>query len=197
MIQRVGRRARAEVELRLDPVRYFRGQGFQIGERCRLIGATYGMLGTEPSLVTIGEHVTVSVDVLFITHDGGVWVLRDRLGPVDVFGPITIGDNAFIGARSVLLPGVTIGRGSLVGAGSVVTRSVPDDMVVAGSPARIVATTAEYEERLRPYLHHTADLASPAKQAYLRSVDPSSLVRRAPLERRVPSWPSLTDGGPR
>jgi len=139
------------------------------------------MLGTEPSLVTIGNHVTISVDVLFITHDGGVWVLRDRLGPVDVFGPITIGDNAFIGARSVLLPGVTIGRGSLVGAGAIVTRSVPEDVVVAGSPARCVTTTAEYEERLERYFHQTADLPYLAKQAYLRKVERSSLVQRDPL----------------
>jgi carbonic anhydrase/acetyltransferase-like protein (isoleucine patch superfamily) len=184
VIQRVARRAAAEVQLRLDPVRYFRRQGFRIGERCRLIHPTYGMLGTEPSLVTIGDHVTVSDGVLLVTHDGGVWVLRDRLGPVDVFGPITICDNVFVGARSVLLPGVTIGRGSLVGAGAVVTRSVPEDVVVAGSPARIVGTTSQYEERLRPFFHQTAGMSFPAKQEYLRAVDPSTLLQREPLPRR-------------
>lgn len=182
----VVRRAVAEVRVRRDPIGHFRKQGFQIGERCRLIRPTHGMLGTEPSLVTIGNHVTVSQDVLFVTHDGGVWVLRDRLGPVDVFGSITIGDGAFIGARSVLLPGVTIGGGSIVGAGSIVSRSVPDDVVVAGCPARVLATTAEYEERLRPHLHHTADLAADAKHEYLRTVDRSRLIQRPSLPVREP-----------
>ena len=189
VIQRIIRRTASELQIRRDPVRYFRRRGFQIGSRCRLIGATYGMLGTEPTLVTIGDHVTVSVGVLFITHDGGVWVMRDEVGPVDVFGPIKVGDGAFVGARAVLLPGITIGSRSIVGAGAVVARSVPDDVVVAGCPARVVSTTADYRDRLRPYFHQTANLPASAKHEYLRTVDPLALMHRATLPLRGPDPP--------
>lgn len=52
--------------------------------------------------------------------------------------PVTIGDNCWIGGRSVINPGVTIGNNVVVGSGSVVTKDVPDNVVVAGNPARII-----------------------------------------------------------
>ena len=54
--------------------------------------------------------------------------------------PITIEDDAFIGARSIILKGVTIGKGAVVGAGSVVSKDVPPFAVVCGNPAKIVKT---------------------------------------------------------
>lgn len=122
--------------MRRDPIGYFRGLGFQIGDGCRLIAPTHGMLGTEPALVRIGNDVTISTEVLFVTHDGAVWPLRPDVGPVDVYGRIEIADGAFVGARAILLPGIRIGRRAVVGAGAVVSRSVPDNVVVAGAPAR-------------------------------------------------------------
>jgi acetyltransferase-like isoleucine patch superfamily enzyme len=58
--------------------------------------------------------------------------------------PIEVGDLAFIGMNSMILPGVTIGPGAVVGAGSVVTRDVPADTVVAGNPATVVSDTEAY-----------------------------------------------------
>ncbi len=175
---RVSKRTIAELRLRRDAVGYFRRQGFEIGAGCRLIAPRYGMFGSEPTLVTIGHGVVISVDVLFITHDGGVLVLREEVGPVDVFGRISVQDGAFVGARAVLLPGVTIGRRSVVGAGAVVTRSVPDGVVVAGSPARVVSSLEDYRDRLRPYFHLIADQPMAMKHDYLRSLDESTLLRR-------------------
>lgn len=54
--------------------------------------------------------------------------------------PIRIGKNAFVGARALVLPGVKIGDGAVVGAGSVVTRDVPADAIVAGNPARVIGS---------------------------------------------------------
>lgn len=54
--------------------------------------------------------------------------------------PITIGEDAWIGAGVIILPGVSVGRGSLLGAGSIVTKDVPEYTVVAGNPARVLRT---------------------------------------------------------
>ena len=62
----------------------------------------------------------------------------------DVFGKVEIKDWAYIGAYSQIMPGVTIGEGALVAAGSIVTKSVPSHCVVGGNPAKIICTTDEY-----------------------------------------------------
>lgn len=178
MIRRVLRRSLAELWLRRDPVGYFRSKGFQIGEGCSLVAAACGMLGTEPTLVTLGNRVVVSLDVLFITHDGGVWVIRDEVGPMDVFGESTSGMAHSSEHAPSCCPGSRSGVVSVVGAGAVVTRSVPDDVVVAGCPARIVSTTEEYRERLRPDFHATGGLPIGTKHEYLRKLDGSGLIQR-------------------
>ena len=63
------------------------------------------------------------------------------------YGRIEIGEEAFVGTRSIIMPGGHIGKHSVVGAGSIVTKDVPDYTVVAGVPARIVCTTKEYAEK--------------------------------------------------
>ena len=77
----------------------------------------------------IGTHVSI-IDNAF--HD-----VVDRQ-QVPAPKPVVIGDNVWIGNRAIILPGVTIGDGAVVGAGSVVTRDVPDRTGVAGNPARVV-----------------------------------------------------------
>ena len=64
-------------------------------------------------------------------------------------GRVNIGDNVFIGAESVVLPGVSIGSNVIVGANSTVTKSIPDNTVVAGSPASIVCSLEEYLSKNR------------------------------------------------
>ena len=62
-------------------------------------------------------------------------------------GRVSIGDNVFIGAESVILPNVKIGSNVIVGANSTVTKDIPDGVVVAGSPARVICTLDEYLQR--------------------------------------------------
>ena len=57
--------------------------------------------------------------------------------------PIRLGDRAWVAARAIVLPGITIGAGAVVGAGSVVTRDIPEGCVAAGNPARIVREAGE------------------------------------------------------
>ena len=63
-----------------------------------------------------------------------------------VFAPVTIEDGAVIGTRSIILPGFTIGAGSVVGAGSTVTQNVPAHTVVFGAPARKIKTLTPAEK---------------------------------------------------
>ena len=83
--------------------------------------------------ITIGDDVAFASDVYVIdSNSHGVE------GRPFVQAPVRIGDGSWIGARAMVLPGVTIGRRVVVAAGAVVTRDVPDDTLVAGNPARVV-----------------------------------------------------------
>jgi acetyltransferase-like isoleucine patch superfamily enzyme len=123
-----------------------RRAGLTIPKDCRLIG--FPDFGSEPYLVTIGQHVGIAADVMFITHDGGTYVFRhlERYKKVIKYGRITILDNCIIGARVILLPGVTIGPNSVISAGSVVSRNVPPGVLAAGNPAKPVMTVHQYAE---------------------------------------------------
>ncbi len=129
--------------LLVSPEREARHLGVNIGEHC-LISTRYW--SSEPYLITIGNNVQVTDNVSFHTHGGGHCVRREH-PDFDAFGKILIEDWAYIGSWSHIMPGVTIGEGALVAAGSVVTKSVPPKTVVGGNPARIICTTEEYYER--------------------------------------------------
>lgn len=128
-------------------VQRLRRRGAKIAADCRIIGKP--SFGSEPYLVEIGRHVTISSDCMLITHDGATWVFRDqpRYQHVISYGAIRILDNCFIGARSTILPGVTIGPNAIVGAASLVNKDVPPGVVVAGNPARVICTVEEYAEK--------------------------------------------------
>lgn len=84
----------------------------------------------------------------------------------DVFGKVVIEDWAYIGAHSQIMPGVTIGEGALVAAGSIVTKSVPKHTVVAGNPARIICSTQEYAEKNLKYNVNTKGMHAGEKKKY-------------------------------
>ena len=131
----------------MPPEKEARHLGVTIGEHC-LISTRYW--SSEPYLITIGNHVQVTDCVSFHTHGGGNCI-REQHPDFDAFGKITIEDWAYIGAWSHIMPGVTIGHGALVAAGSVVTKSVPPHTVVGGNPAKVICTTEEYWERNKQY----------------------------------------------
>ena len=89
---------------------------------------------------TIGDHVMMGPDCLIYTvqHEhSSTDVPMDSQGMTPV-SPVIIGDDVWLGARVIIMPGVKIGNGVIVGAGAVVTKDVPDYSVVAGVPAKIV-----------------------------------------------------------
>jgi len=121
---------------------YFRSLGAEIGTGTRLLIRD---LGSEPYLVSIGDDTLVSSGVVTLTHDGAVWVLKDRLPKANRFDRVRIGSRCFIGARTTLLPGASVGDDTVIGAGSVVIGAIPSGVVAAGVPARVIRPLAEWE----------------------------------------------------
>lgn len=124
---------------------HFRKQGAQIGENTRIEIREFG---PEPYLVKIGNHCTIAQNVAFLVHDGATWVFTEEIPSLQKFGPIQILDNCFIGYNAVIMGNVTIGPNSIVGAGSIVTKNIPPNVVVAGNPARVICTIEEYKEKV-------------------------------------------------
>ena len=112
------------------------------------------------------------------TRMGGGNVARHIFPNFDVFGKITVEDNAYIGAAAQIMPGVTIGAGALVAAGSIVTKSVPKGMVVAGNPARVICSVDDYIKRNLPYNLNTKNLSGKDKRKYLLSLTDDRFIRK-------------------
>ena len=87
--------------------------------------------------VTIGDNVFIAPNVGLYTA-GHPLDVRQRNRYLEYAKPITIGNNVWIGGGCILLPGVTIGKNSVIGAGSVVTRPIPPNCVAVGNPCRVI-----------------------------------------------------------
>lgn len=109
------------------------------------------IIPSDPELVKFHNNVTVASDVTFITHDIADKVLNN-LGvgyfPYN-YGCIEVMDNVFIGAKTTILPNVKVGPNAIIAAGSVVTKDVPENSIVAGVPARVIGKFDEYVEKRR------------------------------------------------
>lgn len=90
--------------------------------------------------VTIGNNVTLAPRVHILAHDASTKVFLDYTRVSNV----TIGDNVFVGAGTIVLPGVSIGNNVVIGAGSIVSCDIPDNCVAVGNPARVVKSLDEY-----------------------------------------------------
>jgi acetyltransferase-like isoleucine patch superfamily enzyme len=133
-----------EVHAKIDPIGYARSIGVTIGENVHFYGMQSGMFGTEPWLITIGNNVHITSGCLFITHDGGTLILRNEVPDLEWTAPISIGNDVYIGVRSIILPGVRIGNRVIIGAGSIVHKDIPDNSVAVGVPAMVVKTVDQY-----------------------------------------------------
>lgn len=147
----------------VSPIGYARHIGVKVGQGCCLNCVNFG---SEPYLVTLGDRVAVA-EATFITHDGGIWVFRDKIKHADVMAPIKVGNNVLIGYRAIIMPGVTIGDNVVIGAGSVVTRNIPSDCVAVGVPAKPIKTRDEYYESLKDNILVIRDFKPKDKKDFL------------------------------
>lgn len=132
-----------------QPEKYAAWLGVKIGNGVRFIG--HPNWGTEPYLIKIGDHTEISFDCTFLTHDGATWIFRNRPElrekHIMKFGSIVIGNNCFIGCKSLIMPNIKIGDNVIVGAGSLVSKNIPSNEVWAGTPAKHIMTTDQYIEK--------------------------------------------------
>lgn len=94
-------------------------------------------------LLEIGDDVTMAPRVHILCHDAST---KTFLGYTKI-GRVTIGNRVFIGAETVVLPGVTIGDDVVIGANSTVTHDIPANSVAVGSPARVICSLDEYLDK--------------------------------------------------
>ena len=117
------------------------GLNFERNEKCII----------DPShcwLITIGDNVTLAPNVHILAHDAS---MKTIIGYTKI-APVTIGNNVFLGAGSIILPGVHIDNNVIVGAGSVVTHSVESNSVIAGNPAVKIYDYNDFILKHRQYL---------------------------------------------
>lgn len=112
-----------------------------IGEGCHIGHACSFTVGKE---IVIGKHCLVAADVVIADSPGHPKDPQRRLAgdppPDDSVQPVRIGDNVWIGRRAMIMPGITVGDGSIVGAGSIVTHDVAPRTVVGGNPAKVLSS---------------------------------------------------------
>lgn len=140
----------------------------QIGNKC-LIGSDVHF-GSEPYLVTIGDNVRITQGMRFITHDGGLWVVRNMYPEyehADLIKPIVVGNNVHIGIGSIIMPGVHIGDNCIIGCGAIVTKDIPDGSIAAGVPARVIEDIDTYIEKNRESYIYTKNMTAEKKREVL------------------------------
>lgn len=114
------------------------------GDDVRLTGDVN--FGSEPFLIRLGSRVTSADGVRFNTHEGALRVLRDDIPDLPLHGPISAGNDAFVGDSAFVMPNVSMEDRS-IGASSVVTHSVPTGKVWSGVPACKIHTATSTERR--------------------------------------------------
>lgn len=123
-------------------------KGLKVGRNVRFVDVPE--FGTEPFLIEIGDDTTFSNNVRFVNHDGGQNALHffEKYRDVRTFGRIKIGRQCLIGADTIIMPGVEIQDNCILGAGSILTTSIPANSVFAGVPAKFICTVEQYGDKL-------------------------------------------------
>lgn len=114
-------------------------RGLKVGKNFHRMGGVV----VDPSHcyhITIGDNVTLAPRVHILAHDASTYKFIGKTRAANV----TIGNDVFVGAGAIILPGVHIGNRVVIGAGSIVTHNIPDNSVAVGNPAKVVCSLDDY-----------------------------------------------------
>ena len=109
------------------------GKNFKMEKGC-MIDASF------PWLIEIGDNVTLAPYSYILSHDGSTKPFLNY----SKIGKVKIGNNVFIGAKSIIMPNISIGSNVIIAAGSIVTKNISDNSIVAGNPAKIIGNTENF-----------------------------------------------------
>ena len=129
----------------MNPNNFAKKIGVKFGDNCLFRTKNFG---SEPYLISIGNNFETASNVSFVTHDGGVGVIRNidiSHSDIDLFKEIIIGNNVFIGLNSIILPGTVIEDNVIVGAGSIVKGQLKKNSIYAGVPVKYIKSLEEYK----------------------------------------------------
>lgn len=137
----------------------FTKKNLKVGDNTRIL-TSYNNFGSEPYLIEIGNRCTITSGVKFINHDASIEVALnyDNVPRIEngikkeLMDKIIVKDNCMIGVNSIILAGVTIGPNSIVGAGSVVTKDVPEGWIVGGNPAKKIGEIENFKNNIKKHI---------------------------------------------
>lgn len=153
----------------LRPLQYSISIGVKVGENTKIMTKYFG---TEPYLITIGDNCEITANVSFVTHDGGVWVVRNlynKYKQIDILKPITLYNNIYIGNNTIILPGVEVASDVIIGAGSIVTKSILKSGVYAGIPCKFICSIDDYVVKNKKYFSDTKKLDYYGKMKFCKN----------------------------
>lgn len=128
-----------------DEIKEYRKKGIKIGEDCNIYNS-YLDIG-HGYLIEIGNNCTLT-NCVVLAHDASTKIPLKK----SKVGRVVIGDNTFIGWGTIILPNVKIGKNCVIGAGSVVTKDIPDNSVAIGQPCKVIESTEDFVKRNKNYM---------------------------------------------
>lgn len=167
-----------------DYISYLRVKGVEIGKGTIFHDPSTTSVGTQRGwMVHIGEYCKITGGVTILDHDYSRSVLRRKFDEIVCEAGVTsIGNNVFIGINSIILMGATIGDNCIVGAGSIVSGRFPDNVVIAGNPAKVIMTIDEfYQKRKASFLENGKLYCREYYKKYRRPPKPNEMAAFFPL----------------
>lgn len=164
--------------------RWLRKKGCKIGQGVQWHGLRdISIDTTRPSLIEIGNNVCFTRGCTILTHGFDWFVLKNLYNEVIASsGKVSIGNNVFIGLRSVILKGVTIGSNCIIGACSVIKKDIPSGYVVAGNPAITICSIEDYyRKRKQVFIEEAKAYARSIKDDLGRDPVPADFWEEFPL----------------
>lgn len=165
-------------------IKMYRKKGLKIGNNCVFRRPnSVNIDTTRPSLIEIGDNVDMNQNFTIMTHDYSshvfLAVFKDF---VNSSGRVKIGNNVYFGVNCTILKGVAIGDNCIIGANSLVTKSIPSNSVVVGAPAKVISSLdVYYKKRKEECLHEAFEYIKSIRERFNRDPLQSELFEEFPF----------------